>query len=155
MSDTKPVSPFAGIKLTDAVNGPAPVGSDQRLFSTTPSVRPAAKPEPNHAPSPRKQAILEARNQGAIPHPATAPTTILNSEPAFDISIPAYKNNTYAFTAEELWAIEDTEQALERTHDIKVTRYNLVRLGVHLLIEDFRKNGERSFVVRRLRGVVK
>jgi len=69
----------------------------------------------------------------------------------FEISTPAYQNNTYAFTAEELWAIEDTKQELEREYNLPVTKYNLIRLGVHSLIEDFRRNRAESFVVRRLR----
>jgi hypothetical protein len=73
--------------------------------------------------------------------------------PLFDIAQPAYQNNTYAFTEEELWAIEDTKQELERKHGLKVTKYNLVRLGVHYLIEDYRRNRATSFVVKRLRRV--
>lgn len=155
MSDTKPVSPFAGIKLTDAISTAEPAaGSDQRLFRATPS-QPPVTPQPDHHAQPRKQGTLEPRNAATGARRQAVPTIPPSNEPVFDLSIPPYKNNTYAFTDEELWAIEDTEQALERTHDLKVTRYNLVRLGVHLLVEDFRQNGERSFVVRRLRRVAK
>jgi hypothetical protein len=71
--------------------------------------------------------------------------------PLFDITTPAYQNNTYVFTQEELWALADTLAELERRYDLKVTRYNLVRLALHGLIEDYRRRGDTSFVVRRLR----
>jgi hypothetical protein len=150
---SKTASPFAGLKLSEPVTS-AP-GTDQRLFTVRPTAA-TPRPQPNTALLPsepakeaRKQGTLEPRSDRATNAKAAAGT-----EPSaiFDITIPAYQNNTYAFTAEELWAIEDTKQALERTHNLKVTKYNLIRLGVHLLIEDFRRKHGDSFAVKRLRA---
>ncbi|MHB8576872.1 MAG: hypothetical protein ACYDCQ_16285 [Dehalococcoidia bacterium] len=73
-----------------------------------------------------------------------------DAEP-FDLAVPADKTNTYSFSKDELWAIHDMVQELDRQYDIQVTRYNLVRLAVHQLIEDFRRNKDQSFAFQHLR----
>jgi len=89
--------------------------------------------------------------QGSL-EPRESRRTPARAEQTFDITKPAYQSNTYAFTEEELWAIEDMKNELQRRYGIKVTKYNLLRLGAHCLIEDFHREGEKSFVVERARS---
>lgn len=158
----RPFSPFAGIKLTDQTRSPAG-GTDQRLFAATP--RPVSKPAlpPNDTPppsgsvpsstnqpikEPTKVASLEPRNLGSKEDQARRG----GGETAFDLNQVPERSNTYSFTEAELWAIEDVKTVLERQYGLRATKYDIVRCGVHVIVEDFRRKGEQSIVVQRMRG---
>ena len=140
MSD-KPASPFAGIKLSEQTPLAAP-GTDQRLFTAQPPRQKAAVPtsgQPTNLPSkePRKEGTKVLQQQ--------------ESSTQFDINEVAYRNNTYSFTDEELDALEDAKIALRRHHGLNATKNNLIRLGIHVLLEDYHANKANSIVVKRLK----
>src|SRR5438105_317835 len=60
--------------------------------------------------------------------PTEAPVVavVVSDGPLFDLSSPADRTNTYSFSKDELWALDDLLQELDRQYDIQVTRYNLV-----------------------------
>jgi hypothetical protein len=93
---------------------------------------------------PRKQASKEPRKQGSLETPAT-------DTAGFDLAITPYKNDTFLFTNEELYAIEDLKTELKRKLDLKTTKYDIVRCAVHCLMEDYRQRGEQSHIVQRVR----
>lgn len=151
----KPPSAFAGLKLTDqtplATTGP---GLDQRLFSSQTPAEPVSPPskEPRNLGTKegRKQPSLEPRNQGTL-EPSPSPTNPDKEAPLFDLNNRPYKNNTFAFTEEELEGIEDLKLELRRKLDLHATKNDLVRCAIHSLIEDYRENKQTSFIVRRIR----
>src|SRR5437763_16625087 len=63
----------------------------------------------------------------------------------FNINEKAYRSNTYNFTDNELWALQDLGTVLERQYGIKANKYDLIRCGLHSIIEDFRQRKDKSF----------
>jgi len=55
------------------------------------------------------------------------------------------------FTEEELNEIEDLKRDLRRKYGFYSSVSDVVRVGVHIISEDFHKNGEVSMLVTRLR----
>jgi hypothetical protein len=147
----RPTSPFSGIKLTDQT-GLGERGMDQQLFAAAPSPSPR-NATPTHLP--RKEGSQEPRKVGTqvptYPGQAGPPGTPAPREtPHFDIAEPATEKNSYMFSEEELWALRDVEAELERTYRADVSKYNIVRLGLHMLLEDYRRDKPGSFLARRL-----
>jgi len=155
-----PTSPFSGIKLSDQTTI-ADRGSDQQLFSpalrqTPVSVHPntpTRDQQPTHLP--RKEGSQEPRRVGTLPlgkpeATINAATSNVIERPLFDINVPATEKNSYMFSQEELWALRDTESELERTYRTDVSKYNIIRLGLHYLLENYQKHKRSSFLVRRL-----
>src|SRR5262249_9868106 len=96
---------------------------------------------------PRKvgtQAVEPARSM--LAGSATPPA----EQPRFDIQVPATEKNSYMFSEDELWALRDVEAEVERAYRIDVPKYNIVRLGLHMLLEDYYNDKQQSFLVRRL-----
>lgn len=56
------------------------------------------------------------------------------------------------FTEEELEAIEDVKLELRRVFGVKTSKNELVRCGLWELIEDYRRHGERSRLLQRLKA---
>jgi hypothetical protein len=92
----------------------------------------------------RKQVSKEPWNQGTLENPAADGS-------GFDLTIAPYKNDTFLFTNEELYAIEDLKTELKRKLDLKTTKYDIVRCAIHCLMEDYQQRGEESHIVQRVR----
>jgi hypothetical protein len=130
-------------------NGPTTLGSVPPL-----SEKPAAQEAQDTAQTketrnlgtlePRKQVYKEPRKQGTLENPAADGS-------GFDLTITPYKNDTFLFTNEELYAIEDLKTELKRKLDLKTTKYDIVRCAIHCLMEDYRQRGEKSHIVQRVR----
>jgi hypothetical protein len=93
---------------------------------------------------PRKQVSKEPRKQATLENPTTDVS-------GFDLAITPYKNDTFIFTNEELYAIEDLKTELKRKLDLKTTKYDIVRCAIHWLVEDYQQRGEESHIVQRVR----
>ena len=145
------VNELRGASLFFPAEKPVPDGMPESArVSAPPPPDPLEHPSISAEP-PRSQAT-STRKERATPSGADSPPLPhALAEPVFDLAHEADKTNTYSFSKDELWAINDMAQELERQFDIKVTRYNLVRLAVHCLIEDFRRDKEKSFAFQRLR----
>lgn len=141
-------SPFSGLPLSVQTDGPL----DQRLFGrpsppapTTPPVSPlvvATEPPPAGQPVPagsRASLIQKARQ--------LKPSSL---QVRFDLGErPLYKV-TYPLTQEEVEALEDLKLELSRALDTAITKNELLRAALHLLVEDYVANGEQSYVVQKL-----
>ncbi|HWO93677.1 MAG TPA: hypothetical protein VNL92_02845 [Dehalococcoidia bacterium] len=57
------------------------------------------------------------------------------------------KDVGYRFAQDELDALRDIEYELDVQRGIKVTRNDIVRLGLNQLIEDYRQRGDDSVLV--------
>jgi hypothetical protein len=71
---------------------------------------------------------------------------------AFSLDDEALYKASYVFTIGKLEALEDLKLELRRELDSKVTKNDLVRAALHVLVDDYRRAGDRSLVVRMLRG---
>lgn len=142
---------------------------DQQLFqpkadasSSRPAIPVPPSPTPPQSPSepstkePWNQASKEARKQASLQgtNPGRKEAASLNPAPAYedlDLNRRPERQNTYAFTTEELERLEDLKIEISRTYDLPVTKYDLVRCAVHMLLHDYRTKGEASSVLERLR----
>lgn len=57
-------------------------------------------------------------------------------------------HNSYRFTPDELDALRDVVYELEVKRGIKITKNDLVRLGLNWVMEDYRSNGKQSVVAQ-------
>ncbi len=141
----KPPGVFAGLKLSEqAPEAPTPV--DQKLFGS-PSPPPSARPfRPNSSPPPAP-VVAPASTPTATrpPHEADEPRR------DFDLADIPYRKETYLFTSDEFEALEDLKLTLRRQHDLKASKNDLARCAIQYLLEDFRRNGDRSPVIAPLR----
>jgi hypothetical protein len=130
-------------------NGPTNQGSVSHLLEK-PSVEEVQDTKQTKEPrnlgnlEPRKKVSKEPRKQSTLENPATVGS-------GFDLSVTPYKNDTFIFTNEELYAIEDLKTELMRKLDLKTTKYDIVRCAIHCLVEDYRQHGEESHIVQRVR----
>jgi hypothetical protein len=150
----KSPSPFAGMKLTDQTPLAKP-GIDQQLFS-----RPAPLPEKPAVTAAQevgkeaqeKEAPMPARTSAPVKPKLPAPqTATLPTE--FDLNIPTEKSETFAFTFEELLALAELKTGLSRVLgvDARVTKIDIIRCAVHMIVADYRTHGEQSFIVERFK----
>jgi hypothetical protein len=69
----------------------------------------------------------------------------------FDLADEPLHKASYLFTREELEALEDIKLELQRSLDTKVTKNDVARCAFQMLFEDYRANGARSYVTRKIR----
>lgn len=146
-------SPFSGIKLSEqagfgkldqrlftpqeAASNKSPQVSPQTQSATeVPDVRPASPPSPSKA---------------AAPPQAADSVTQTKVEARFNLSDEPLYKATFVFTQEELEALEDLKLELRREFDKKVTKYDLVRAALHMLLEDHTANQSRSYATRKIK----
>jgi hypothetical protein len=146
---------------------------DQKLFATS-VPRPAAPanetaPTANTPPvpgltNPSNQETLEPRNQDSksgrnsssfqaskIPIKGQEQPAQPAQEAPLNLSMRPDRQNTYAFTIEELEQLEDLKIEVTRVHRISVTKNDLIRCALHMLLHDYQHRGEQSSVLKRLR----
>jgi hypothetical protein len=157
---TKPTSPFAGVRLSEQTSL-APSRLDQQLFAApkSPPALPERTQQTSSSPKPRKQVSQESRNLPRFPasqipsqeagKPASLPPAPV---PPFDLQRTPLWKTTFVFTEEELEALEDLKLELRRRFALKATKNDLIRCALHALIEDHRRQGERSSTLKRLRS---
>ena len=146
----KSPSPFAGMKLTDQT----PLGGsgvDQKLFS-----RPTPLPEQPVPQEPQeKEAAQKPRPAAAVKLQKRAPVKPASGEAkGFDLNLPTEKSHTFAFTFEELWALEELKTGLSRLLglDQRITKIDIIRCALHMIVADYRQHGEQSFIVERFKN---
>lgn len=69
----------------------------------------------------------------------------------FDLSDKPSRKDSFLFTDEEFEKMDDIKLDLRRTHDLKATKNDLARCGLGYLLDDYKRRGEDSELVRRLR----
>jgi hypothetical protein len=113
------------------------------------------KPVAKEAQEQEKEAPMPARTPAPVkpklpaPHTATPPATT-----EFDLNLPTEKSETFAFTFEEWLAINQLKTELIRLLgvDLKVTKIDIIRCALYLLVADYRTRGEHSFLVDRIKN---
>jgi hypothetical protein len=145
----KSPSPFTGMKLTDQTPLAKP-GVDQQLFG-----KPA---------SPPAQPVQPEVQEPVVPPkpPKAAPVSIEKREPVemntaetqgFDLNHLTQKSETFAFTFEELLALSELKTGLSRLLglDARITKIDIMRSALQIIVEDYRKRGEQSSIVARMK----
>lgn len=57
---------------------------------------------------------------------------------------------TFRYRLEELEALRKLDEKFEKSHPNKMSKNDLVRIGVNWLLEDYEQNGEKSILARIL-----
>lgn len=145
-----PISPVHSDPPSEEISSPATVNSRPSNQETkepwnqgrkVPTNQGTKEPSNQETLEPSKVQTKQPRKAGKRPGPSSR----------FDLRITPDRPNTYSFTEAELWAIEDVQQSLQRNHGIEATKYDIVRCGVHLVVEDFLQLGNQSQVAQRIR----
>ena len=139
----KSPSPFAGMKLTEQT----PLkqcGLDQKLFS-----RPNPLPDTPDVPAPKPPAKTPANPPTASPMQPAA-----TEAKEFDLNIPTEKSETFAFTFEEWLAIDQLKTELTRLLgvDLRVTKIDIIRCALHMIVKDYRAHGAQSFLFESIKN---
>ena len=146
----KSPSPFAGMKLTEQA-GFAQSGLDQKLFS-----RPTPLPEkPVPQEVQEKEDAAKLRTHAPVkPQKRAAVEPTVSEAKGFDLNLPTQKSHTFAFTFEELWALEELKTGLSRLLglDLRITKIDIIRCALHMIVDDYRQRGEQSFIVERFKN---
>ncbi len=113
-----------------------------------PASRPADQPAgkqaslPASKPAPSAFAPRPARDRLAEPVPGPTPRRlrelVRHEHPVA---------GTFRFTPDELDAVRDVSYELEVKRGLKVTRNDIVRLGLNNVIDDYRQRGDSSLLV--------
>jgi hypothetical protein len=141
-----PKDPFAGLRLSEqSTRGKL----DQRLFS--PRAKGVATPLSGTGEGTVAEHFVKAN---------TSPPPPVRQEPLsvrtkFDLQeTPLYKAS-FLFTQDELEALEDLKIELRRSYDQKVTKNDLIRSALHMLLEDHAAGGIASYATRKVGPVGK
>jgi hypothetical protein len=140
--------PFKGIPLSEQTKK-----LDQRLFAPEPTIPPTPVQPP---PEPAKVSPDSAK---LLPEPKIIPQPKAEKPPlpkpvkagAFDINDEALYKASFVFTEPELEALEDLKLELRRDLDQKVTKNDLIRAALHMLIEDHRTDAKKSYARLKVR----
>jgi hypothetical protein len=146
----KTPSPFAGLKLTDQTSLGGS-GVDQKLFSrpTPLPARPVSQDgqEKEETPKPPAPTLVKPQKRVAI-EPAASEAK------GFDLNLPTEKSETFAFTFEEWLALDQLKTELTRLLgvDLRVTKIDIIRCALYMIVNDYRQRGEQSFLVDRIKN---
>lgn len=130
--------PFRGLHLSEQV-GPGKI--EQRLFSPPkPAPGPTSRVGERPAESPSEKLPQPTK---PLPAKPAASTFDLKERPLFKVS--------FLYTEEEIAALEKLRVDLAEQLDQKVTKNELLRAALHLLLEDHATSGARSYATRKIR----
>ncbi len=142
-----PDDPFKGLRLSEQ----APSAKlDQRLFEA----QRAAKPTPPKAAEVTADKATDASKKVAAETSSPKPALLSgppSAGPHFDLDDEARYKASYYFTNEELLALDDLKLELHRDLDRKVTKNDLMRSALHMLLEDHEENRQKSYATRKVR----
>ena len=132
---------FAGIKLSEQAGK---AGVDQRLFSVTAPAQQPIDPIPGNWEV-GKEGIREVSQE-------PAKESGKERGKGLDLDATPTRKDSFLFTEDEFEALEDLKTDFRRRHDTRVTKNDLARCALHLLVEDYDRHQERSFLGRKLLG---
>jgi hypothetical protein len=118
---------------------------DQRLFSSKPSAEEPKEPRGERQPS------AEQPRRQEVPNPKLDQVKASSLWTEFALDDEALYQASYLFTQKELEALEDLKLELRREQEIRVSKQNLQRAALQIMIEDYRSAGKDSRLVRKLR----
>jgi hypothetical protein len=169
--------PFRGLRLSEQVPTER---LDQQLFEPAPAIESESKPAPDPKsrsipasvealpPAISKRVDAGTKPAGNIeqlagqPMPdatrpkSAAPPDLLKSpvrrSVKFNLSERPFFKMSYLYTEDEVLAVDELRSELSHELDDKVTKNDIVRAALHMLLEDDAANGLRSYLRRKLRA---
>lgn len=168
---TKPPSPFAGVKLSDLVSRPSPGPLDQQLFGPPPPRAPISTPIQQEAAQRRQDVKTQSGQDTKTSTRQDIKTSIRQDVNAprhqdvnvsrqqevktYNINDDTFDRETVRVSKAEQRAIEQLKLSLRELLDSTVGKNDIFRAGLHFILDDFRRNGEQSEIVSRLREKTK
>ena len=73
-----------------------------------------------------------------------------SAQAPLDLSKKAVEKRGYRVTKEELWAIEDVKTEINRELGLGISQEDIVRSGIHFIVEDYRRHKHDSFLVKKV-----
>lgn len=132
-------NPF-GSKEASPEAPPPPL--DQQLFVYK-------KPIPEPVPKPTVEPEQPKTKPSPLPTPADLKPPSLDKQ--FDLSEDALYQANFRFTLDEKEVLEDLKLQLSRELDSRVDKNDILRLGLHMLMQDYKDNGDRSYLIKKLK----
>ncbi len=131
-------------------NPPAPTGTFSDLYEAMQKRRtgdqpPVADPQTSRRPdaeTPRHLDVQTPRRQTQPPEPQPAPTEELV------LSHPAERRFTLRISEAEYEALIDMETELRRTHDVELTKNDIIRCGIQHIVRDYRRTKNDSLILQ-------
>jgi hypothetical protein len=90
----------------------------------------------------------DKQKKAAIP-PDTAGSLVRQLEPDVPDAPDLYRKQTINFGPEDLESVHKMQQALRDEHDQEISKQDIVRAAIELLVKDFDLHKENSFLVRK------
>jgi hypothetical protein len=111
------------------------------FFQRTPA------PQTDTAPN----AEMPANQHAGMPtsHHADKPAPTQSPLPAAEKALT--EKETFRCTIDEVLAIEELKTRIKRDLDLRVSKQDIERCAMRVVIEDYRENGEKSVFVKELR----
>jgi hypothetical protein len=141
------LAPSAGGPMVGSVAEDAP-GFAASQPATHPGAAPTRTPASRRARSERRPAAsaspapaaVSSPGANALPHPELSP------EAWAQLDEPATIANTFRYTEEEVAALNDALYQIGKEYKVRVTKQDAVRLGLYLVLEDYRRRGLESLL---------
>jgi hypothetical protein len=123
------------------------------LINTKPATQQPRKLETQETGKPATQKPRKPVSQETSKPATQVPGKPGIQEPrnAFDINEKSDHKVTFLITDNDFFAIEELKLGMNRQTGQRVTKDDLARCALNLLITDYQTKGEQSFVVRQLR----
>ena len=156
-------SPFAGVKLSELVSKPSPAPLDQQLFRSSPPTPVApeqAQPQrpdpqvPGHqdTQTPRSQDATAPRPPGTQAPRHRDPQAPRPQSAGYDLTEKAEERQTLRLTSGEFRRLGAVAAALSDELGVKrVDKNDIIRCGLHRILEDYERHGQGSELVTRLK----
>jgi hypothetical protein len=140
--------PFSGMRLSSLTTSRK---LDQRLFTPAPASAGQAMAVPAEPASPVRAPDAQPAPGIAETQPANAVSVAATVAPRFSLEDDPRFKASYNYTQEELITLDDLRVELQRQLDKKVTKNDLMRSALHLLLEDHQTNGSKSYATKKIR----
>jgi len=119
-----------------------------------PVERPPETPEPAGStsttsdPTQISDVTTSRRQSVTTSAPAASPSREMEG---FDINRPTNSRDSLRLSLDETKALDELRQALKWDYDLTVSKNDICRAALHLLLEDWLAKGERSAAITRLK----
>lgn len=126
-------------------------------FFRPPAKTPSSPEPPNDAEVPADQPTSSLERTSDVMtsrrHSVTTSASISPAaEPAgFDINRPTASRDSLRLSIDETKALDDLRQSLKWDYDVTVSKNDICRAALHMLLEDWKSRGERSAAMSRLK----
>ena len=116
-------------------------------LQTPPSVEPNREINNNKS----REVGKEVNREGSREVGKEVNSGLQSTSTIFDPNVKPYRKDSFLFTDDEFEAMEDMKLELRRKFDLKTSKTELARCAIGHLVEDYKRNGPNSIVIKRLK----